>query len=373
MKVYFLGTFSGGRKYVSNYQQIVCSIEKLGHDVLSKQIAEASLSTLGENKSSSHIYLREKEKIELCDAVVAETSVTGVGVGFFIHYALSIGKPVLVLNSKNLDIRTSIVLEGNSAQNLYLNHYTEDNLEPVLKNYLDHICLDKLAKFKGKFVVLEGTDGTGKSTQFDLLLQYLSRNGKIVSPIKFPRYDKSFYGRMVKRYLNGEFGSHQDADPYMIAMFYAMDRAQAKDEIYQSLKKGKLVLADRYTWSNMAFRSASVEKKKREEFISWMEEAEYNVNKIPKEDVVVLLYAPVEFTWKQMEKSRSGRKYTKKKRDVHEADKKYLKSVEKQYLYLVKRNLERTVVVKCVKRGKLRSVEDIHMEIVQKLREKGFI
>jgi dTMP kinase len=373
MNVYFLGTFSGGRKSTPDYKKIVEEIEKLGHVVLSKQIADVGLEVAGENRTSTYIYNRERQRIEEADAIVAEVSTPGIGVGYFINHSLTLGKPVLVLNTNGVNKRASVVLEGNPFANLYLEHYEPKTVSIVLKKFFEHLKLEKEAKFKGKFIVFEGTDGVGKTTQYDMLLEYLTTNGFEVKSIKFPRYEQTFYGNMVRRYLNGEFGNQHTVNPYMITMFYAMDRVQSKDEIYESLRSGEYVLADRYTWSNMAFRSASIREKDRDSFVDWIEEAEYNINKIPKEDFTVLLYAPVEFIWKNMEKKRKGRDYTTTKRDIHEIDKKYLKEVAKQYLALAKRNSEKCVVINCVKNNKLKPAETIHFEIIDALRKRGLI
>lgn len=373
MRVYFLGTFSGGRQYAENYKLIAETMEKLGQEVLSKELADVTLPSTGEPKSSNFLYEREKGRIDICDVVVAEVSTAGVGTGYFIHYALANHKPVLVLNSKSLDQRQSIVLDGNPSENLYLEHYNKGNIESKLKKFFDYIETNISARFKGKFIVIEGSDGVGKSTQYKLLLDYLESTGKNVQSIKFPRYEESFYGRMVKRYLNGEFGDHKTISPYLITMFYALDRAQAKDEIYANLRQGNYVLADRYTWSNLAFRAASVREKDRDGFIKWVDEVEYNVNKIPREDAVIILHAPTSYVWEKMEEKRSGREYTTKARDIHESDKKYLEDVEEQYLELAKKNPKKAILIHCVEKGKLRSVESIHFEILQKIKERGLI
>lgn len=373
MRVYFLGTITGGREYVDNYKLIADTIESFGNDVLSKQVTDKNITSDGEPLSSSFIYERERKRIELAEVIIAEVSATSVSTGYFIHYALNLNKPVLVLNFKLLDQRRQIVLEGNPSENLYLEHYTKDNIKTVLKGFFDHVDRDLAAKLKGKLIAIEGTDGTGKSTQFDLLTDYLRGTGKTVRTIKFPRYEHSFYGRMVKRYLNGEFGDHKSISPYMITMFYALDRFQARDEIYNYLRDGDYVVADRYTWSNLAFRSASVREKDREQFLQWVEEAEYNVNKIPREDVIIVLYSPIEFVWKKMEQNRKGREYSVKSRDIHEADFNYLKAVEKQYLNLTKRSPEKSILIECIRDRSLRSVESVHFEILQKLKEREII
>lgn len=373
MRIYFLGTITGGRQFLENYKLIVKTLEDLGHVVLSKQMADDNISQKGEPLSSTFLYDREKSKIDLCDIVIAEVSATGVGTGYFIHYALEKHKPVLALNSLSLDQRQSIVLEGNPAENLYLDHYNLANLKTKLLKFFVYISKNQNAQFKGKFIVIEGVDGVGKSTQYDMLKEHLENSGKNVKTIKFPRYEESFYGRMVKRYLNGEFGDHKTISPYLITLFYALDRTQAKDEIYDYLAHGDYVLADRYTWSNIAFRAASVKDSERDNFMDWVEEVEYNVNKIPREDIVIVLYAPVDYVWEKMSQARSGRKYTTRVRDIHEADKSYLEAVGKQYLYLIKRNPDKGILINCIQRGKLRSIESIHYEILQKLKERSVI
>lgn len=373
MRIYFLGTITGGREFVDHYKFIVKTLEELGHVVLSKQTADDKISQQGEPLTSSFLFDREKQKIDLCDLLVAEVSATGVGTGYFIHYALLQHKPVLVLNSKSLNQRQSIVIEGNPSQNLYLEHYNFTNLKTKLDKFFAYINKNINAQFKGKLIVIEGTDGVGKSTQYVLLKEYLENVGKKVQPLKFPRYDESFYGRMVKRYLNGEFGDHKTISPYLITLFYALDRTQAKDEIYDYLSHGDYVLADRYTWSNIAFRAASVLEKDRDKFIDWVDEVEYNVNKIPREDIVIVLYAPIEYVWDKMSQKRIGREYTKKTRDIHEADKSYLQAAGDQYLHLAKKYPDKAILIKCVEKGKLRSIESIHFEILQKLKERAVI
>lgn len=372
MRIYFLGTFSGGRDLVDNYNLIVKRLEALGHEVLSKQIADKDLDSSEENKTATYIYDRELKKINSCDVIIAEVSESGVGIGYFINHALSITKPVLALSYKPLVQRISIVLEGNPSENLYLDHYTVDSLKSVLKRFLDHIETRKSAEFKGRFIVIEGVDGVGKSTQIELLEKYLINQQKQVKFIKFPRYEKTFGGQMVKRYLNGEFGDQNSISPYLIAPLYAIDRAHAKDEIYDWLKEGNTVIADRYMMSNLAFRSASLDLKQVDEYLEWNNELEYNVLKIPREDVVVFLYAPLDFVWQKLDQKRKGREYTASKRDIHEKDYNYLKEVEKRYLYLTKK-YKHIIKIDCVKNKKLRSIEDIHFEILKKLTESGVI
>src|ERR1700720_3262175 len=118
---------------------------------------------------------------------------------------------------------------------------------------------------RGKLIALEGIDGSGKRTQLDLLAQALDARGVATLRISFPRYESSF-GKLVARYLNGEFGSLETVDPHLSALLYAGDRLEAKAEIQAELAAGKIVLADRYVGSNLAHQSGRLPPEQREEF-----------------------------------------------------------------------------------------------------------
>src|SRR5579863_1488619 len=141
---------------------------------------------------------------------------------------------------------------------------------------------------RGKLIALEGIDGSGKRTQLDLLARKLDARGLATFRISFPRYE-SFHGKLVGRYLNGEFGSLGAVDPHLSALLYAGDRLEAKPEIEAALSAGKIVLADRYIGSNMAHQSARVATEKREEFFSWLKKLEYGIYGLPAEDLVIYL------------------------------------------------------------------------------------
>jgi dTMP kinase len=146
---------------------------------------------------------------------------------------------------------------------------------------------------RGKLIALEGIDGSGKGTQLDLLASELDRRGLDTFRISFPRYE-SFYGKLVGRYLNGDFGSLDAVDPHLSALLYAGDRLEAKPEIEAALSAGKIVLADRYIGSNMAHQSARVPPEQREEFFAWLKRLEYGLYALPMEDLVVYLRVPVQ-------------------------------------------------------------------------------
>src|ERR1700676_5051916 len=171
---------------------------------------------------------------------------------------------------------------------------------------------------RGKLIALEGIDGSGKRTQLDLLSSELDARGLDTFRISFPRYE-SFYGKLVGRYLNGEFGHLDSVDPHLPALLYAGDRLEAKPEIEAALSAGKIVLADRYIASNMAHQSARVAPDQREEFFAWLKRLEYGLYALPVEDLAALLPVPVAEA-DRLVGLKSARAYTNLKRDIQEAD-----------------------------------------------------
>ena len=220
---------------------------------------------------------------------------------------------------------------------------------------------------KGKLVVIEGSDGSGKSTQLDLLKKYLQTAQTPFESIKFPRYEGSFFGKTIASFLRGDMGPLDQINPYLISMVYAMDRADAKSMLDSWLAQGKMVVMDRYATSNIAHQYGRIEEDKRGHFLKWIVELEYEVNKIPKEDLVIFLHVPYEVSQKLMEgKDRNGK-------DIVEKDAEYLKNSEETYVQLAKR-FPHWVTIECVgKKGNMRSREEIHEEIISLLKEKEII
>src|SRR5712692_8744051 len=144
---------------------------------------------------------------------------------------------------------------------------------------------------RGKFIAIEGIDGSGKRTQIDLLSGVLDARALHYVRFSFPRYESSF-GRLVARYLNGEFGSLDAVDAHFSALLYAGDRFESKAELEAALNAGKTVLADRYIGSNLAHQTAHVSPQRREEFLSWLKRVEYGIFGLPQEDLVVYLRLP---------------------------------------------------------------------------------
>lgn len=370
LKVYFAGSITGGRKYVPLFDKIVSELRKLGVQVLSEHVANLSLGRIGERRklSDAEIFARDKRLIEEADCLVAEVSQPSHGVGGEIVYALMREKPVLALFYKESRDLLSSMIAGNPSDNLYLEHYDEDNLKIILKNFLEHV--GKQEQRRGKLVVIDGVDGSGKATQTKLLVTYLKKRKPPVKAMDFPRYYSSFHGRIVGRFLNGEFGKINEVSPYLASLAYALDRAAAREEMENWLTQGGLIVANRYTTSNMAHQTAKLEKSKREEFLAWLDELEYKVHKIPREDLVIYLYVP----WKiglELTKKKRKRGYVKGL-DIAEQDIEHRKAAEAMYLWLAK-NRKNWVKIDCCRDGKIRSRKEIHQEILKVLKEKKII
>ena len=220
---------------------------------------------------------------------------------------------------------------------------------------------------KGYFVVLEGTDGSGKTEQFKLLLRALKQAGKKVLTVDFPQYGKpsAYY---VEQYLHGVYGTWQEVGPMLASAFYALDRIDAARAIRAHLAKGGVVLANRYVGSNMGHQGAKIKNTvKRRELLKWIYDFEYNICRIPKPDINIFLHVPSRISYKLI--SRKGeRAYLKgKKRDIHEADFNHLKQAEASYQDAVRLFPRDFKVIECAPDGKLLSIESIHQEVTRRL------
>ncbi len=186
------------------------------------------------------------------------------------------------------------------------------------------------------FLVLEGVDGSGKSTQTKMLRAYLDSKGIAHKYVHFPRMDTGIYGELIARFLRGDLGDLKSVDPYLVALIYAGDRKDAASEIRQWLDEGLFVLLDRYVYSNIAFQCAKVQSlEKQEELRKWILHLEYTYNKIPRPDLNILLNVPFEFTQKKLTGNRTGeeRDYLKGLKDIHEDDLSFQKNVRDLYLW----------------------------------------
>ncbi len=222
---------------------------------------------------------------------------------------------------------------------------------------------------KGKFIVIDGIDGSGKATQTKLLVERLKNEGYRVATIDFPQYYKNFFGRMVGKYLSGEFGNVNEVSPYLASVLYALDRWETKELIGKELRAGKVVVCDRYVSANMIHQGGKIKSpRKRNELVKWLEEMEFRILKVPKPDLVVYLDVPYKVAQKLVDK-KCSREYIKgRKRDIHEKDSNHLMNAQKQALRLVRRN-KNWVRVNCMKKGELLTPNEISDLVWKKVSE----
>lgn len=214
---------------------------------------------------------------------------------------------------------------------------------------------------KGLLIVFEGIDGSGKTTQINLLSQYFNEKKIDFEVISFPQYGKNKYSKEIFDYLSGKFGNLSEIDPYSIVKLYAEDRKTARDKIKNWLEQGKLVIANRYISSSKAHLGANMPDDQREKFIQWLDELEYDRNDMPKEDLTILLNADPQVAQKNV-----GQEH-----DIHEESLRHLEKANKIYFDLSQKE-ENWVAINCVQNGKMRSKGDIHREIVEILSRRFF-
>jgi dTMP kinase len=203
--------------------------------------------------------------------------------------------------------------------------------------------------YQMKLFVIEGVDGAGKSTQIKLLKGLFSGKGYNCEYLHFPRTETPYFGELIARFLRGEFGSLNDVDPYLVAMLYAGDRKDASGMISNWLKEGKIVLLDRYTYSNIAYQCVKLQDKTaQEELMRWIKNLEFKHFGIPRPDLNIFLNVPFAFTEKKLLNIRTGddRSYLSGTRDIHEESLLFQKKVRDIYLNVAKSD-DRLAIVDC--------------------------
>jgi dTMP kinase len=218
---------------------------------------------------------------------------------------------------------------------------------------------------RGKFIAIEGIDGSGKRTQLDLLAQAFDMRGISYARFSFPRYESSF-GKLVARYLNGDFGSLASVDAHLSALLYAGDRFESKRELESALAAGKTIIADRYIGSNLAHQTARVAPEQREEFLAWLKNVEYGIYGLPKEDLVLYMRLNVAEAHRLVGMKQT-REYTPLQRDLHEADTSHLEQASSVYDRLARETNWATI--ECMRSGtdggeKMLAPETIHASAI---------
>ena len=220
----------------------------------------------------------------------------------------------------------------------------------------------------GKLFVIDGTDGSGKQTQFEKLVKRFEEENIDFMKISFPRYNNES-SSLVKMYLSGEFGENaKEVSPYIASTFYAADRYAAyKQEFGEYYNNGGIVLADRYTTANMVHQSGKInDKKEREKFLDWLCDFEFNLYGIPKPTTVFFLNMPPEYALKLME-TRENKFTHSDKKDIHERDKSHIIDSYNAACGLVEKyNWQE---IKCVENDKIKEIDEIHEEIFSVIKE----
>ena len=221
---------------------------------------------------------------------------------------------------------------------------------------------------QGKLFIIEGLDGSGKETQTKKLYERLQQENYIIKKVEFPNY-KSDSSALVKMYLNGDFGkSADDVNAYISSTFYAVDRyASYKTEWEDFYQEGGIILADRYTSSNMIHQASKIDdKKERQGFLDWLEDLEFGMYGIPRPDKVIFINMPPSYSSMLMAK-RDNKITGEAKKDIHESDLEYLTKSYTSAMEIAKRY--KWPIIDCVEEDKLLSIDAIHHKIYEEIRK----
>jgi dTMP kinase len=378
INVYFTASQSYNGELTSLYKKITKYIKTKNVNLLSgEQITNKNLIKVDKKLTPEQIFYREKTLIDQADCVIAEATKPSLGVGSEIEYSLLKNKPVLALVDLAYADKLSPIIAGNPSQFLFIEFYHSKNLFSKIDHFISFVPVFSFNKKKrGKFIVIDGADGSGKSTQAQLLAETLKEKQLPVKYIKFPRYD-AFHGKTVAQFLRGEFGDIKQVSPYLASITYALDRVSIKKEIEDFLNIGGYVVTDRYASSNMAHQGAKFkDEEQKAKFLQWLHELEYDVLEIAKEDLVIYLDVP----WKISQSLTEARKKTDKEKaylkgkdkDIHEANLEHIQLADKMYKTLVKEN-KHWERIQCVKDEKLLPINVIHDKILALLEKKKYI
>lgn len=220
------------------------------------------------------------------------------------------------------------------------------------------------------FIVLEGLDGAGKSTQIRMLRRLFADRGVESEYVHFPRFGSPVYGELIARFLRGEFGGVEEVDPYLVALLFAGDRADAAPQIRQWIAGGKAVILDRYVYSNVGFQCAKLPAgEARDRLADWIVNLEFTYNGLPRPDVSLFLDVPFAFTERKLSETREGddRDYLQGGRDIHEASLALQQDVRSVYLNAAAKDPSLRVVDCSDPTGAMESPEGIFAKICAEL------
>ncbi len=215
----------------------------------------------------------------------------------------------------------------------------------------------------GKFLVLEGTDGSGKGTHTHLLQEWLAQQEIATAVFDFPRYDESS-SYFVKRYLNGQYGTLPEIGPYKASLFYALDRYDAGFDIRAALAEGKFVICNRYVASSMGHQGGKIaDSEERAKYFDWLMDLEFNMLQVPRPSLNLVLLMPAEQSQKFVDLKASRAYVNGKRRDLHEQDVEHLRHAEAAYRELCSRYPKTYRAVDCFGNGVLGNIDVIQGQI----------
>ena len=223
----------------------------------------------------------------------------------------------------------------------------------------------------GELFVLTGIDGSGKATQTKLLVDRIKARGRNALRFDFPRYEDAFFGRMVGRYLRGEFGDVEQVNPYLASLMYAGDRWEVKDQLVKAAAEGAVVVCNRYVADNMAHQGGKIKNATlRQRFYGWIEELEHTVYGLPHADLNILLDVPVEVAQGLINLKEQRAYLQGEKKDIHEANALHLKAARLAYLELSTLYFN-WVKIECAPHNDILSPEEIAEKVWNEV--KGFL
>lgn len=211
----------------------------------------------------------------------------------------------------------------------------------------------------GKFIVIDGTDGSGKTTQLSLLKLRLESEGYAVEIADFPQYNTKSAG-LVEEYLSGKYGKADEIDSYKASIFYAVDRYDASFKIREWLKEGKIVLANRYTSANMGHQGCKIKNPlERRVFFNWLYDLEYKIFEIPQPDLSIILHVESAIA-QNLAKQRAREDWNGKTTDIHEENLEHLQKAEQVYMEIAT-SFPNFKLINCTKNNTILSREEISL------------
>ena len=225
---------------------------------------------------------------------------------------------------------------------------------------------------KGKLIVIDGTDGSGKATQVARIKERLLTEGYSVQSLDFPRYYDNFFGGFVGECLAGKHGDWAGINPKIASVIYAADRFESSEKIKSWLKQGHIVILDRYVSSNQIHQGGKInDENERKEFMQWLDTMEHEVFGIPRPDLILYLDVSVAITQRLLKSkgNKESKKYLEGQGDQHENNIEHLEAARESGLKMIAKS-NNWIRIGCSRNGDIFSIEKIHELIYEKVQEE---